>query len=58
MPKDNHSLMQLFLDGPKNNFYTIFSTRKKTRKIRQKLLFNNYKILKNKSINKILESQK
>ena len=25
MPKDNHSLMQLYLDGPKNNFYTFFN---------------------------------
>jgi len=59
MPKDNHSLMQLFLDGPKNNFYTIFSTReKKLEKLDKNYLFNNYKILKNKSINKILESQK
>ena len=24
MPKDNHSLMQLYLDGPSNNFYTLF----------------------------------
>ena len=24
MPKDNHSLMQLYLDGPQNNFYTFF----------------------------------
>ena len=24
MPKDNHSLMQLYLDGPKKNFYTFF----------------------------------
>ena len=24
MPKDNHSLMQLYLDGPKNNFFTFF----------------------------------
>ena len=24
MPKDNHSLMQLYLDGRKNNFYTFF----------------------------------
>ena len=59
MPKDNHSLMQLFLDGPKNNFYTIFSAReKKLEKLDKNYLFNNYKILKNKSINKILESQK
>ena len=59
MPKDNHSLMQLFLDGPKNNFYTIFSGReKKLEKLDKNYLFNNYTILKNKSINKILESQK
>ena len=59
MPKDNHSLMQLFLDGPKNNFYTIFSAReKKLEKLDKNYLFNNYTILKNKSINKILETQK
>ena len=59
MPKDIHSLMQFFLDGPKNNFYTIFSAReKKLEKLDKNYLFNNYTILKNKSINKILESQK
>ena len=59
MPKDNHSLMQLFLDGPKNNFYTIFSAReKKLEKLDKNYLFNNYTILKNKSINKILDTQK
>ena len=26
MPKDNHSVMQLYLDGFKNNFYTFFYT--------------------------------
>ena len=24
MPKDNHSVMQLYLDGFKNNFFTFF----------------------------------
>ena len=24
MPRDNHSLLQLYLDGPKNNFFTFF----------------------------------
>ena len=24
MPKDNHSLMQLYLDGPRNSFFTFF----------------------------------
>ncbi len=32
MPKDNHSLMQLFLDGPKNNFYTFFNVKEKKSK--------------------------
>ena len=59
MPRDNHSLLQLYLDGPKNNFYTIFSFReKKSQKLNNKYLMNNYSILKNKNINKILESQK
>ena len=59
MPKDNHSLLQLYLDGPKNNFYTIFSSReKKSQKLNNDYLMNNYSILKNKNINKILESQK
>ena len=59
MPRDNHSLLQLYLDGPKNNFYTIFSYReKKSQKINNKYLMNNYSILKNKNIHKILESQK
>ena len=26
MPKDNHSLMQFYLDGQKNNFYTSCTT--------------------------------
>ncbi len=59
MPRDNHSLLQLYLDGPKNNFYTIFSSREKnSQKLNNKYLMNNYSILKNKNINKILESQK
>ena len=34
MPKDNHSLMQLYLDGPKKSFYTFFDVLdNKTNKI-------------------------
>ena len=59
VPKDHHSLLQLYLDGPKNNFYTIFSSSEKnSHKLNNKYLINNYSILKNKNINKILESQK
>ena len=59
MPKDNHSLLQLYLDGPKNNFYTFFSYReKKSQKLNNKYFIDKYSILKNKNIYKILESQK
>ena len=32
MPKDNHSVMQLYLDGFKNNFFTFLCSRKKINK--------------------------
>ena len=38
-PKDNHSLMQLYLDGNKNNFFTIFDIIDyKSPKIKKNLL--------------------
>ena len=59
MPKDNHSLLQLYLDGPKNNFYTFFSVREKnSQKLNNSNLFEKYSILKNKNIYKVLDSQK
>ncbi len=59
MPKDSHSLLQLYLDGPKNNFYTFFSVReKKSQKFNSKNLFDDYSILKNKNLYEILDSQK
>ena len=33
MPKDNHSLLQLYLDGPKNNFFTFFGVNKRKKQI-------------------------
>ena len=32
MPEDNHSLMQYYLDGNKNNFFTLFFSKKKFQK--------------------------
>ena len=59
MPKDNHSLLQLYLDGPRNNFYTFFSVReKKSQKFNNTSLFDNYPILRNKNLYKVLDSQK
>ena len=59
MPKDNHSLMQLYLDGPKNNFYTFFSVNeKKTEKFRLNKSLNALKYLNNKSFTQIIRAQK
>ena len=55
--KDNHSLMQLYLDGPKNNFFTFFSTKEKfTSKINSKRISNEIDFLK-KNLNDVLSSQ-
>ena len=58
MPKDNHSLMQLYLDGPKKSFYTFFNVLdNKVVKIRNNKILNSHKYLSNKSIEKIKQSQ-
>ncbi len=58
MPKDNHSLMQLYLDGPKQNFFTFFFVNDISKdKIRKTELLNSYNYLKNKSLIDIKKSQ-
>ena len=58
MPKDNHSLMQFYLDGPKKNFYTFFSSAEKnSNQINKKLLLKSHSYLSNKNIKKIIYSQ-
>ena len=59
MPKDNHSVMQLYLDGFKNNFFTFFySKEKKSNKLDKNTLLESHKYLKNKDINEIIFKQK
>ena len=59
MPKDNHSVMQLYLDGPNNNFFTFFHVReKKSDKINNNIILSSSDYLKNKNLSKILLSQK
>ena len=59
MPKDNHSLMQFYLDGPKKNFYTFFSVyEKNSNLINKKKLLGSHYFLKNKSLQKNLYAQK
>ena len=59
MPRDNHSVMQLYLDGFKHNFFTFFYVKEKN----SDRLFNNNILsaknyLKNKDVNKIIYAQK
>jgi len=59
MPKDNHSLLQLYLDGPKNNFFTFFYVKEKnSTSIINKEILSSHSYLKNKDINQIIFSQK
>ena len=58
MPKDNHSLLQLYLDGPKKNFFTFFNVvEKKSEKFNKIINDNSLDYLKNKSFFEILRAQ-
>ena len=58
MPKDNHSLMQLYLDGPKKSFYTFFNvSENRVMKINNSNVLASHKYLRNQSIEKIKQSQ-
>jgi len=59
MPKDNHSLLQLYLDGPKDSFYTFFnSSENNFFKSSDKIKFKFNKDLPNFKISEILEFKK
>jgi glucose-6-phosphate isomerase len=59
MPKDNHSVMQLYLDGFKNNFFTFFySKEKNSSKVNNDSVLFEQKFLKNKDIDQIIYAQK
>ena len=59
MPKDNHSVMQLYLDGFKNNFYTFFYTHdKNSTKITNKFILSSKHYIKNKNLSEITYAQK
>ncbi len=59
MPKDNHSVMQLYLDGFKNNFFTLFYVHEfNSQKINNKYLSKYQKYLKNKDLSNIIRAQK
>ena len=59
MPKDNHSVMQLYLDGFKNNFFTFFYTHEnKSKKLDKSNLILPQSFLQDKYISNILFAQK
>ena len=59
MPKDNHSVMQLYLDGFKNNFFTFFYTHEKqSQKINNNTILYSQEFLKGKNLAEITYAQK
>ncbi len=58
-PKDHHSLLQLYLDGPKDKIFYIFSDEIKSKKrIFTKQLSKKFVFLNNKTLDIIKKSQK
>ena len=59
MPKDNHSVMQLYLDGFKNNFYTFFYVHEvQSKKLNDKQILSSKNYRKKKSSGDIIFAQK
>ena len=58
-PKDHHSLLQLYLDGPKDKiFYIFYSSENNKQKIKINKFYTNEKFLKNKTLSNIKNAQK
>ena len=59
MPKDNHSVMQLYLDGFKNNFYTFFYTNElNSENLKNSQILSSQKYLRGKNVSNIMYAQK
>ena len=58
-PKDHHSLLQLYLEGPRDKFFTFFNSSKKENiiKVSNNFIPNNMKFLKNKNLEFIVNAQ-
>ena len=58
-PRDHHSLMQLYLDGPKDKLFYIFSLNlNKKMKINNNIFGKSFSFLENKELSKVVQSQK
>ena len=59
VPKDHHSLLQLYLDGPKDKLFYIFSSSEKEKiKLKKNKNFQIHKYLNKKSLSFIKNAQK
>ena len=58
-PKDHHSLLQLYLDGPKDKFFTFLNSSGKENnfKINNEIIPENMKSIKNVDLKYIINSQ-
>ena len=58
-PRDHHSVLQLYLDGPKDKFFTFFSSSNEsnTHKISSVVIPNSMKFLKNRNLGFIIKAQ-
>ena len=58
-PQDHHSLLQLYLDGPKNKIFYILSSKSLYNlKIKKNYFKKNHNFLSNLNLEKIVESQR
>ena len=58
VPRDNHSLMQLYLDGFKKNFFTFFYVKENnSKKIDNNALLDSHSYLRNKKMSDVMYSQ-
>ena len=59
MPRDNHSVMQYYLEGSHKNLFTFFYVHDdKVDKIKNQNILSSYKFLKSKKISNIIYAQK
>ena len=57
-PKDHHSLLQLYLDGPRDKFFTFFnSSLTKKYRVKEEIALNRLSFLKNKGLTNIINAQ-
>jgi len=59
VPRDHHSLMQLYLDGPRDKLFYVFSlSGKKNMKTKKNIFRKYFNFAENKHLTEIIESQR